>query len=131
MKYAALLTNDAADVERWKSLSEDEARAARELEVPKWNALFAEFGPHVQFGAELDEPATARTVRVRDGETIVTDGPYAETKELIAGIFVLECDDLDQAIAIAEKVPLVTRGSVELRPLVENQVPEEQVPAAT
>lgn len=123
MKYAALLTNDTADVERWKQLSEDEARAAREAELPKWNALFAEIGPHVQFGAELDEPSAAKTVRVRNGETIVTDGPYAETKELIGGIFVLECEDLDHAIAIAEKIPLVSRGSVELRPLVENEVP--------
>lgn len=121
MKYAALLTNDTADVERWKSMSEEEGRAAREAEPPKWEALFAAIGPHVQFGAELEEPETARTVRVRDGETIVTDGPYAETKELIGGIFVLECDDLDQAIAIAEQVPLVSRGSVELRPLVERE----------
>ena len=74
-------------------------------------------------GAANREPSAAKTVRVRDGETLVTDGPYAETKELIGGIFVLECDDLDQAIAIAEKIPLVTRGSVELRPLVVNEVP--------
>jgi hypothetical protein len=131
VKYAALLTNDVADVERWKTLSEDEAKAARAAEIPKWNALFAEIGPRVEFGAELEEPSAAKTIRVRDGETIVTDGPYAETKELIGGIFVLDCDDLDQAIAIAEKIPLVTRGSVELRPLVENPVPEEQVPAAS
>lgn len=122
MKYAALLTN-AADVKRWQGMSEDEAKTARELEVPKWNALFAELGPRIQFGAELAEPSAAKTVRVRDGDTIVTDGPYAETKELLGGIFVLECDDLDQAIAIAEKVPLVSRGSVELRPLVEHEVP--------
>ncbi|HXH87953.1 MAG TPA: YciI family protein [Gaiellaceae bacterium] len=131
MKYAALLTNDAADAERWKSLSEDEAKAARELEMPKWNALFAEIEPYVRFGAELDEPSAAKTVRVRDGEVVVTDGPYAEAKELIGGLFVFECDDLDQAIALAEKIPLVHRGSVELRPLVENPVREEQVPAAS
>ena len=131
MKYAALLTNDAADVERWKSMSEDEAKAARELEMPKWNALFAEIGPYVRFGAELDEPSAAKTVRVRNGEVLVTDGPYAESKELIGGLFVFECDDLDQAIALAEKIPLVHRGSVELRPLVENPDPEEQVPAAS
>ena len=119
MKYAALLTNDVADVERWKTLSEDEAKAARAAEIPKWNALFAEIGPRVEFGAELEEPSAAKTVRVRDGETIVTDGPYAETKEQLGGFFVLECDDLDQAIGLATKIPVVERASVELRPLVE------------
>jgi hypothetical protein len=131
VKYAALLANDVADVERWKTMTEEEGRAARAAEIPKWNALFAEFGPQVEFGAELEEPSAAKTVRVRNGETLDTDGPYAETMELIGGIFVLECDDLDQAIAIAEKIPLVTRGSVELRPLVVNPVPSEQVPAAS
>ena len=106
-----------------------EARAAREAELPKWNALFAEIAPYVRYGAELDEPATAKTVIVRNGETLITDGPYAEAKELIGGIFVLECDDLDQAISLAEKIPLVSRGSVELRPLIENPMPEEQEPA--
>ena len=125
MKYAALLTNDVADVERWKTLTEDEAKAARAAEIPKWNALFAEIGPRVEFGAELEEPSAAKTVRVRDGETIVTDGPYAETKELIGGIFVLDCDDLDQAIAIAEKIPRDTPGAGEGRPPPANQVAAE------
>ena len=133
MKYAALLTNNADDIAAWERMSPEEAAAARAQEVPKWEALFSELAPTGALGSgfELDSPTTAKTVRVRDGETIVTDGPYAETKELIGGIFVLECDDLDQAIAIAEKIPLVTRGSVELRPLVENPVPEAQVPAAS
>ena len=123
MKYAALLTNDIADVERWQTMTEEEGRVARAAALPQWHARVAESGPRLEFGAELEEPSAAKTVRVRDGETIVTDGPYAETKELIGGIFVLECEDLDQAIAIAEKIPLVTRGSVELRPLVVNEVP--------
>ena len=72
------------------------------------------------YGAELDSPATAKTVRVRDGETIVTDGPFAETKEQIGGLMVLDCEDLDQAIAIAARIPVAVRASVELRPLVEH-----------
>ena len=119
MKYLALLTNAEADRERWKTLTPEQAAAEREREMPKWTALFAELGPHLVDGKELDEPAAARTVRVRDGETIVTDGPYAETKEQVGGIFVLECDDLDQAIALAAKVPVAERASVELRPIVE------------
>ncbi|HEX5800074.1 MAG TPA: YciI family protein [Gaiellaceae bacterium] len=119
MKYVALLTNTAEDRARWETMSAEEAAAARAAEMPKWNALFAELGPHMVDGKELEEPATAKTVRVRDGETIVTDGPYAETKEQLGGFFVLDCEDLDQAIALATKIPVVERASVELRPVIE------------
>jgi hypothetical protein len=121
MKYAALLTNLSDDLEAWEKMSPEEAQAARAEEVPKWEALFGELGPTgvLGYGAELDSPATAKTVRVRDGETIVTDGPFAETKEQIGGLVVLDCEDLDQAISIAARIPVVFRASVELRPLVE------------
>ena len=87
MKYAALLTSNADDIAAWEKLSPEEAAAAGAEEVPKWEALFDELGPtgELGFGAELDSPTTAKTVRVRDGETIVTDGPFAETKEQIGG----------------------------------------------
>ena len=122
MKYAALLTNTAEDIARWETMSEEEARAARAAEIPKWNALFEELGASgkIVSGAELEEPAAAKTVRVRDGETLVTDGPYAETKELIGGLMVLDCSDLDDAIAVAARIPIAERGSVELRPLIEH-----------
>ena len=119
MKYVLLLTNAAEDRARWETMSEEEAAAARAAEMPRWEALFADLGPHWVDGRELDEPAAAKTVRVRDGETLITDGPYAETKEQLGGLFVLECDDLDQAIALAAKVPVAERASVELRPSVE------------
>jgi hypothetical protein len=119
VKYVALLTNTADDRARWETMSDEEAAAARAAEMPKWNALFEELGPHMVDGKELEEPATAKTVRVRDGETIVTDGPYAETKEQLGGFFVLDCEDLDQAIALATKIPVVERASVELRPVIE------------
>ena len=117
MKYAALLANDVADVERWKTMTEEEGREARAREIPKWNALFAEIGPLVEFGAELEEPSAAKTVRVRDGETIVTDGPYAETKEVVGGLMLVDCDDLDEAIELAAKIPAAKRGSIEVRPI--------------
>ena len=119
MKYVALLTTTAEDRARWETMSAEEAAAARAAEMPKWNALFEELGPHLVDGKELEEPATAKTVRVRDGETIVTDGPYAETKEQLGGFFVLDCEDLDQALALATKIPVVERASVELRPVIE------------
>jgi hypothetical protein len=119
VKYVALLTNTAEDRVRWEAMTPDEAAAARAAEMPKWTALFGALGPHMVDGKELDEPSAAKTVRVRDGETIVTDGPYAETKEQLGGLFVLECDDLDQAIGLAAMIPSAERASVELRPVVE------------
>ena len=122
MKYVALLTNKAEDVEAWEKMSPEEAQAARAEEIPKWEALFSDLSPTgvLGFGAELDAPRTAKTVRVRDGETIVTDGPYAETKEQIGGLMVVNADDLDAAIAVAARIPVASRASVELRPVIEH-----------
>ena len=122
MKYAAILTSNADDIVAWEQMSPEEAAAARAEEVPKWNALFAELGQtgKLGFGAELDAPKTAKTVRVRDGETLVTDGPFAETKEQIGGVMVLDADDLDEAISIAARIPVALRASVELRPVIEH-----------
>jgi hypothetical protein len=122
VKYAALLTNNADDVAAWEQMSPQEAAAARAEEVPKWEALFGELGPTGALGDgfELDSPKTAKTVRVRDGETIVTDGPFAETKEQIGGLIEIEAEDLDAAIAIAAQIPVVFRAAVELRPVIEH-----------
>jgi hypothetical protein len=70
-------------------------------------------------GRELDLPETATTVRVRDGETLVTDGPFAETKEFMAGFDVLECADLDEAIEVAGKRPSSWFQTIEIRPFTE------------
>jgi hypothetical protein len=122
VKYAALLTNNADDVAAWEQMSPEEAAAARAEEVPKWEALFGELGPTgvLGDGFELDSPKTAKTVRVREGETIVTDGPFAETKEQIGGLIEIEAEDLDAAIAVAARIPVAFRASVELRPVIEH-----------
>ena len=122
MKYAALLTSNADDVAAWEKLTPEEAATARANEIPKWEALFNELSPTgvLGFSAELDAPRTSKTVRVRDGETIVTDGPFAETKEQIGGLIELDADDLDAAIAIAARIPVASRASVELRPVIEH-----------
>lgn len=70
-------------------------------------------------GARLRPAASATTVRVRDGETLVSDGPFAETKDFIGGIDIIECPDLDEAIAIAALHPYARRGCVEVRPVWE------------
>jgi hypothetical protein len=78
------------------------------------------------------EPArTARTVRVRGGEALVTAGPYTETKELLGGFFLLDLDDLDEAIAVAAKLPPARRGAVEIRPVLgmEGLPAEKPLPA--
>ena len=68
------------------------------------------------YGSELEPPGSARTVRVRDSRAIVTDGPFAETKEQIAGFDVLECADLDAAIEVASRHPMARLGMLEVRP---------------
>ena len=70
-------------------------------------------------GAELTDVSVATTVRLRDGETIITDGPHAETKEHLGGYYVVNCEDLDEALEVARSIPLLDGGSVEVRPIVE------------
>jgi hypothetical protein len=73
----------------------------------------------MQGGSPLSPVDTATSVRVRDGKTLATDGPFAETKEALAGFFVVQCSDLDEAIAIAATVPTALSGTVEVRPVSE------------
>jgi hypothetical protein len=121
VKYLLLLNNDAAEWDSWRRLSQEEARQFREAEIPRWNELFgwiAEQALDVH-GLELDDPAKARVVRVREDGAIVTDGPFAETKEVLGGYFIVDCDDLDQAIELARRVPVAKKGSVEIRPFAQ------------
>jgi hypothetical protein len=76
-------------------------------------------GVRVQ-GHELQRNASATTVRVRGGEVVLSDGPFAETKELIAGFDILDCADLDEAIEVAGKHPVARIGSLEVRPFAED-----------
>jgi hypothetical protein len=69
-------------------------------------------------GNALHMTNSAKTVRVRDGKTLITDGPFAETKEQLGGFYVLDCKDLDEAIEMATHIPAVREGSIEIRPLV-------------
>ncbi len=69
--------------------------------------------------APLHSVAMATSVRVRDGKKLVTDGPFAETREQLGGYFLIEAQDLDEAIAIAERIPSAHKGTVEIRPIFE------------
>jgi hypothetical protein len=110
MKYMLLIYAGEGDDPR--------TEAQREAEMGEYMAI-SEL-PAVTGGAQLEPSATATTVRVREGATLTTDGPFAETKEQLGGYYVFEADDLDAAIAVAARIPAArTGGAVEVRPVVE------------
>ena len=74
---------------------------------------------HFKAGDGLQPSTTATTVRVRDGKTLTTDGPFAETREQLGGYYLIEAKDLDEAIGIAGKIPGARKGTVEIRPVLE------------
>ena len=118
MRYALLIYSDQ---EPWFDMSEEEAAKATAKSLPKWHAFFEELGktdPEMR-GKELDDIRTAKTVRVRDGELLITDGPFPETKEQIGGFFDTNLPDLDTALEYAAKIPASEYGSIEVRPVVE------------
>jgi hypothetical protein len=83
-----------------------------------YGAFGTEAGDVILGGEGLQPTSTATTVRVRDGERMLTDGPFAETKEQLGGFYLLECDSLDEAIEWAAKIPGAQFGSVEVRPVM-------------
>jgi hypothetical protein len=98
----------------WEQLSEDEQRAVS----GEYMAIMQ--APGIGGGAQLQPPSTATTVRVRDGATLTTDGPFPETKEALGGYYLLEAEDLDAAIELAARIPTARLGgAVEVRPVVE------------
>jgi hypothetical protein len=90
--------------------------AMLQRDIPGWVEEMDRRGVR-RFGRELDLPETASTVRVRDGRTVVTDGPFAETKEFIAGFDVLDCASLDEAIEVAARSPIARVQALEVRPV--------------
>lgn len=102
-------------------IDEDERREDRWTDMPLWNELtqsLRDAGLLVAHGP-LHSSTAATTVRVRDGETEFTDGPFAMTKEFLAGFYVLRCADLDEALHYAARMPIARHGSVEVRPMVD------------
>lgn len=91
----------------------------QQAELDGYNAFTArvrENGAY-QAGEALDSTTTATTVRVRDGKTLTTDGPYAETKEALGGFYIVEAADLDEAIGYAAMIPGARHGAIEVRPI--------------
>ncbi|MEZ5371544.1 MAG: YciI family protein [Microthrixaceae bacterium] len=94
--------------------------AEQAAEMPLWMAYGEALGQAGAFvaGDALHPADSATTVRVRDGRTVSTDGPFAETKEVLGGFYLIDVEDLDAAIEWASKVPLAPYGSVEIRPVM-------------
>ena len=118
MKYMLLIHQGTTPTphapDEWAKLSQDEQ-----------NAVYAAYkalneNPRVTSGEQMQPPETATTVRVQDGRTLTTDGPFAELKEAIGGYLFVDADDLDAAIALAATIPAASMGgAVEVRPITE------------
>ena len=114
MRYAMLICTD----ENWiAGLSESDTQAM----LAGYGRFMDEMNSRgvLQSGERLRPTSDATTVRVREGETLTTDGPFAETKEQVGGFYLVDCKDLDEAIEIAAKIPGAAHGSIEVRPIWE------------
>ena len=107
--------------ERWGKLGEAE-RGKILQEYMEFSKSVAGSG-HYRAGNELDVTAKATTVRMREGKRMVTDGPFAETKEQLGGYYLVEAKDLDEAIAIGSRIPSARWGSIEVRPIIPHDLP--------
>jgi hypothetical protein len=114
MRYLLLIYGPEWDS---SEMTPDEQKAVME----EWTDYTADLLKRgvMQGGEALEATSTATTVRVRDGETLTTDGPFAETNEVLGGFYLLNCKDLDEAIEIAAACPGAKAGSIELRPVSE------------
>jgi hypothetical protein len=111
MKYIVLLY---AEEGAWPP---EDHRVALAESIELCHRLHAE-GQYLD-ASPLEPPATARCVRVRDGKSMISDGPYAETKEFLGGYFLIDVATIDEAVAIAERIPGARRGTAQIRPLME------------
>jgi len=114
MKYMLLIYQDEPS---WTAVPETE----RQQIYGEYRKLRTELESKGQFvtGSQLQPISTATSVRVRDGKELVTDGPFAETHEQLGGYFLIEAKNLDEATAIAARIPSARTGTIEVRPLVE------------
>jgi hypothetical protein len=117
VKYMLLIhqgTTPLPGSDEWDHLSQDEQKAVYD----SYRSINET--PGVTSGLQLQPPETATTVRVQDGRTLTTDGPFAEIKEAIGGYLLFEADDLDAAIELASRIPAARMGgAIEVRPIVE------------
>ncbi len=113
MRYVLLIHHPE---EVWSELTD----AQRQAVYLEYRTLIGELQANGNYvaGEELQPAATATSVKVRDGEQLVTDGPFAETREQVGGFFLIEAQDMDAAIKIAVRIPSARMGTIEVRPAV-------------
>jgi hypothetical protein len=113
MQYLLLIYENE---KRWTDMPE----AQRSAEMQEYGALSQSLAESKQLegGNALQPTTTATTVRVRDGKRLTTDGPFAETKEQLGGYYLIKAKDLDEAIAVAARIPSARAGSIEIRPIM-------------
>ena len=102
------------DEKRFANLPKD----AFQKELGEYRALRNEFTSLIKGGNALQPTNNATTVRVRNGKRLTTDGPFAETKDQLGGFYLIDADNLDQAIKVAERIPAARYGSIEIRPIM-------------
>jgi hypothetical protein len=112
MQYLLLIYDDES---LWTKMSEAETGAYMG-EYTEFTRSVRESG-HFRAGEALQPTSTATSVRVRDGKTVTTDGPFAETREQLGGFYLIEAKNLDEAIAIAARIPSSRLGTIEIRPI--------------
>jgi hypothetical protein len=114
MRYMLLLFGDESS---WANMSEEEGAAVMAA-YDRYYEEATKAGVFVS-GEGLQPTATATTMRIVGGERVLSDGPFAETKEQLGGFYVLECKDLDDALAWAERCPASGNGAIEIRPVID------------
>lgn len=116
MKYMLLIHHSER---AWAALSETERQEVM-AGYRRFSAQIQATGQYIS-GSQLQATSSATSVRVRNGKRLVTDGPFAETHEQLGGYFLVEASDLDEAIALAERLPSALTGTIEVRPLAEGR----------
>jgi hypothetical protein len=119
MKYLLLIYENEAE---WNALPEAEKGKVYQ-QYMDYSKRIRKNGNYVA-GEALQPTSTATTVRVRNGKTLTTDGPFAETREQLGGFFMVEAKDLDEAIALAAGIPGAATGSIEVRPILPTPAPD-------
>ena len=112
MKYMLMIYGSEAEYNQTMT------EADKQAEMAAYDAFGSVAGERIVAAEALHDVKTAKTVCVRDGKTISTDGPFAETKEQLGGFYVLDCKDLEEAIELAAQIPGAKLGSIEIRPVV-------------
>jgi hypothetical protein len=118
MRYALLIYASEQD---WAGQTEEESQAVNQ-EYMAFTKDIIDRGL-MKGGEALRPTSTATSVRVRNGDTLTTDGPFAETKDQLGGFYLVDCKDLDEAVEVAAGIPDARRGTIEVRPIMEVDMP--------